>query len=132
MREIYFVIISGILLGACSSSPHVNGWYPVADVPENRIEGKAIVTTKDFDVVTLDTVSYPDMAVIEGKLKVDKIQKWADATENRIGKRIGFVFNDSVIMAPTVNCRIESGCFTINSPDKALLFKIHNSLNDNK
>lgn len=54
-----------------------------------------------FDVVTLDTVSYPDMAVIEGKLKVDKVQKWADATENRIGKRIGFVFNDSVIMAPT-------------------------------
>lgn len=32
--------------------------------------------------------------------------------------------NDSVIMAPTVNCRIESGCFFINSPDKALILKI--------
>lgn len=132
MREIYFLVILGMLFGACSSSRHVNGWYPVADVPENRIEGKAIVTTKDFDIVTLDTVSYHDMAVIEGKLKVDKVQKWADATENRIGKRIGFVFNDSVIMAPTVNCRIESGSFTINSPDKALIIEIYKSLNDNK
>ncbi len=67
----------------------------MADVPENRIEGNAIVTTNDFDVVTLNTVSYLDMAVIEGKLKVDKVQKWADATENKIGKMIGFVFNDT-------------------------------------
>lgn len=43
-------------------------------------------------------------------------------------KNIGFVFNDSVIMAPTVNCRIESGCFTINSSDKALMSKIYNTL----
>lgn len=117
-----------VLLGACSSAHRVNGWYPVADKSGNTIEGKAIVTTKDFDVVTLDTVSYPDMAVIEGKPKVDKVQKWADATENRIGKRIGFVFNDSVIMAPTVNCRIESGSFTINSPDKTLVIEIYNTL----
>lgn len=61
-------------------------------------------------------------------LKADKVRKWADATENRIGKRIGFVFNDSVIMAPTVNCRIESGSFTINSPDKTLMIKIYNTL----
>lgn len=63
------------------------------------------------------------MAVIEGKLKVDKVQKWADATENRIRKRIGFVFNDSVIMAPTVNCRIESGSFTMTARTKLWLSK---------
>lgn len=127
MNRLITSIIMCFFLGACSSAHRVNGWYPVA-APENRIEGKAIVTTKDFNVVTLDTVSYPDMAVIEGKLKVDKVQKWADATENRIRKRIGFVFNDSVIMAPTVNCRIESGSFTINSPDKALMSEIYNTL----
>lgn len=120
------------VLGACSTAHRVNGWYAVADSPENKIEGKAIVTTEDFDVVILDTLSYPDMAVIEGKLKVDKVQKWADATGKRIGKRIGFVFNDSVIMAPTVNCRIESGSFTINSLDKVLILEIYKSLNDNK
>lgn len=128
MNRLITSIIMCFFLGSCSSAHRVNGWYPVADNQENTIEGKAIVTTKDFDVVTLDTLSYPDMAVIEGKLKVDKVQKWADATENRIGKRIGFVFNDSVIMAPTVNCRIESGSFTINSPDKALMIEIYNTL----
>lgn len=68
------------------------------------------------------------MAIIEGKLKTGKVKKWADATENRIGKRIGFVFNDSVIMAPTINCRIDSGSFTINGPDKVLMSKIYNTL----
>ncbi|MDE6556799.1 MAG: hypothetical protein K2K55_07540 [Duncaniella sp.] len=108
----------------------IAGWYPVADVPENKIEGKALVTTKDFASVSLDTVSFPEMAVIEGRLKEDKIQKWAEATESRIGKRIGFVFSDSVIMAPTVNCRIESGCFTISSPNKALILEIYDSIRE--
>lgn len=129
--SLYLPIIVMFLCG-CTAARHVNGWYPVADSPENKIEGNAIITVKDFDVVSLDTVSYPDMAVIEGRLKVDRVQKWADATENRIGKRIGFVFNDSVIMAPTVNCRIEGGSFTIISPDKALIIGIYKSLNDNK
>ena len=132
MNGLITSIIVCFVLGACSTAHRVNGWYAVADSPENKIEGKAIVTTEDFDVVILDTLSYPDMAVIEGKLKVDKVQKWADATGKRIGKRIGFVFNDSVIMAPTVNCRIESGSFTINSLDKVLILEIYKSLNDNK
>lgn len=68
------------------------------------------------------------MAVIEGKLKADKVQKWADITESRIGKRIGFVFNDTVIMAPTVNCRIGSGSLTVNSRDKTLMIEIYNTL----
>ncbi|MGC8141419.1 SecDF P1 head subdomain-containing protein, partial [Salmonella enterica] len=59
-----------------------------------------------------------DIAFIQGVLKQDKIPVWADATEQRIGKRIGFVYKDSVIMAPSVNCRIESGSFSINSFDK--------------
>lgn len=122
------VMFIAVILCACSSPRRVNGWYPVSDNSENMIEGNAIITAKDFDVVTLDTVSFPDIAIIEGKLKAGKVKKWADATENRIGKKIGFVFNDSVIMAPTVNCRIESGSLTINSPDKVLMSKIYNTL----
>ena len=116
--KLIIAIFFTAILGACSSAHRVNGWYPVADIPANKIEGNVIVTAKDFDVVNLDTVSFSDMAIIEGKLRAGKVKKWADATENRIGKRMGFVFNDSVIMAPTINCRIESGSFTINSPDK--------------
>ena len=126
--KLIIAIFFTAILGACSSAHRVNGWYPVADIPENKIEGNVIVTAKDFDVVNLDTVSFSDMAIIEGKLRASKVKKWADATENRIGKRIGFVFNDSVIMAPTINCRIESGSFTINSPDKVLMSKIYNTL----
>ena len=131
MKSISMIII-GLILGGCSAVQRVNGWYPVADFPENKIEGKAFVTTEDFAEVSLDTISFSDMAVIEGRLKAEKIQKWADATENRIGKRIGFVFNDSVIMAPTVNCRLESGSLTINSQDKSLMLEIYNSLKEHK
>lgn len=128
--KLIIAIFFTAILGACSSAHRVNGWYPVADIdiPENKIEGNVIVTAKDFDVVNLDTVSFSDMAIIEGKLKAGKVKKWADATENRIGKRMGFVFNDSVIMAPTINCRIDSGSFTINGPDKVLMSKIYNTL----
>lgn len=60
--------------------------------------------------------------------KESEVRKWADATENRISKKIGFVFNDSVIMASIVNCRIESASFTINSSDKALMIEIYTTL----
>lgn len=131
LREFIFLLGLPLIVGlsSCSSAHRVDGWYPVADIPENMIEGEAIVTTKDFEICVLDSVSYPDMIVITGKLKEDKIQKFADASENRIGKRIGFVYKDSVIMAPTVICRIESGTFTINSNDRKLILEIFNSLN---
>lgn len=119
-----------IALIACSTNHRDNGWYPVDN--SNIIEGEAIATTADFEVVSLDTVTTPGVAFIQGKLKQDKVDIWTDATERRIGKRIGFVFNDSVIMAPTVNCRIESGSFSINSSDKKLILEIYNSLDCEK
>ena len=119
-----------IALIACSTNHRDNGWYPVDN--SNIIEGDAIATTADFEVVSLDTVMTPGVAFIQGKLKQDKVDSWTDATERRIGKRIGFVFNDSVIMAPTVNCRIESGSFSINSADKKLILEIYNSLDCEK
>lgn len=130
MMKFIRLIFIGFVLNGCSSGHHLDGWYPVADFPENKIEGKAIVTTKDFAAISLDTISFSDMAVIEGILKAEKVKKWAEATEGRIGKRIGFVFNDSVIMAPTINCRIESGCFTISNPDQAKILGIYKSLKE--
>lgn len=54
--KLIIAIFFTAILGACSSAHRVNGWYPVADIPENKIEGNVIVTAKDFDVVNLDTV----------------------------------------------------------------------------
>lgn len=130
MNLINYIVLFCLFLCSCSTSHLTNGWYPVADTSDNHIEGKAIVTIKDFESVAIDTVSLQDVAFIEGRLKADKVKIWAKATENRIGKRIGFVFKDSVIMAPTINCRIESGTFTINSDDKNLILEIYNSLNN--
>lgn len=119
-----------IALTSCSTNHRENGWYPVDN--SNIIEGEAIATTADFEVVSLDSVTAPGTAFIQGKLKRNKVDSWTDATGRRIGKRIGFVFNDSVIMAPTVNCRIESGSFSINSADKKLILEIYNSLDCEK
>lgn len=126
---IYYVAIV-MIVSSCSSKHRDNGWYPVDD--SNNIEGEAIVTTNDFERVSLDTVTATDMAFIQGLLKQDKIPDWTDATERRIGKRIGFVYRDSVIMAPTVNCCVESGKFSINSSDKQLILEIYNSLDCEK
>lgn len=57
-----------------------------------------------------------------------KVQVMIYQTNRRRCVQCGLMFNDSVIMAPTVNCRIESGSFTINSPDKALMIEIYNTL----
>lgn len=130
MNIINCIVLFCLLFCSCSTNHLANGWYPVADTSVNSIEGEAIVTVKDFEAVAIDTVSIPDVAFIEGWLKADKVSVWTKATEDRIGKRIGFVFKDSVVMAPTVNCRIESGSFTINSDDKNLILEIYNSLNN--
>ena len=130
MKNLLALTITSLTLYACSTAHRDNGWYPVDN--SNNIEGKAIVTTNDFAKVSLDTVTDPEIAFIQGVLKQDRISDWADATERRIGKRIGFVYKDSVIMAPTVNCRIESGSFSINSSDKRLILDIYNSLDCDK
>lgn len=129
MTKLYGIIL-GLIFCGCSTGRLADGWYPIADTSDNRIEGKAIVTVKDFETVVIDTLSHPDVAFIEGRLKANKVPVWAKVTEGRIGKRIGFVFKDSVVMAPTINCRIESGTFTINSDDRNLILEIYNSLNN--
>ncbi|MDE6532185.1 MAG: hypothetical protein K2M27_01465, partial [Muribaculaceae bacterium] len=128
-KIIAFAIIS-LMFFSCSTAHRDNGWYPMDN--SDNIEGEAIVTTDDFERVSLDTLTAPDIFLIQGVLKQDKIPVWADETEQRIGKRIGFVYKDSVIMAPTVNCRIESGSFSINSSDKQLIIEIYNSLDCDK
>ena len=130
VKNLIALAITSLTLYACSTTHQDNGWYPVDN--SDNIEGEAIATTNDFERVSLDTVTDPDIAFIQGILKQDRISDWTDATEQRIGKRIGFVYKDSVIMAPSVNCRIESGSFSINSFDKRLILEIYNSLDCDK
>lgn len=131
---ISFLLVLLLILCACSSHRKADGWYPVADYPDNSILGKPLATVRDFErvVIVTDTFIIKSDTVIQlliqGRVKPGKRQQWADGTERLIGKRLGFVYNDSVITAPQINARIESGSFQITSPDTILLKAIFNSI----
>ena len=131
---IAFLMVLFLILCACSSHRKADGWYPLADYPDNSIVGKPLATVKDFESVAIvrdkfiieyDTVS---QLSIQGRVKPEKRQQWADGTERLIGKRLGFVYNDSVITAPQINARIESGSFQITSHDTVIIRNIYNSI----
>ena len=131
---IAFMMVLLLILCACSSHRKVDGWYPVADFPDNSIVGKPLATVKDFESVAIvrdtfiienDTVS---QLLIQGRVKPEKHRQWAEGTERLIGNRIGFVYNDSVITSPQINTRIESGSFQILSNDTTLINSIYNSI----
>lgn len=129
-----FLMILLLILCACSSHRRADGWYPLADYPDNSIMGKPLATVNDFESVVIvrdtfiiesDTVS---QLLIQGRVKPEKRQQWASGTERLVGKRLGFVYNDSVITAPQINARIESGSFQIISPDTVFIRNIYNSI----
>lgn len=131
-----FLMVLLLTLFACSSQRKANGWYPLADYPDNSIVGKPLATVKDFESVAIvrDTFIIESDTVIQlliqGRVKSEKRRQWADGTERLIGKRLGFVYNDSVITAPQINSRIESGSFQILSTDTTLIKSIYNSIKE--
>lgn len=85
-------MVSLLILCACSSHRKVDGWYPLADYPDNKIVGKPLATVEDFESVVIvrdtfiiesDTIS---KLLIQGRVKAEKRQQWADETERLIGK----------------------------------------------
>lgn len=132
---IAFLMLLLLLPCACSSQRRVDGWYPFADHPDNSIVGKPLATVKDFERVAIvrDTFIIESDTIwqllIQGRVKPEKRRQWADDTERLIGKRLGFVYNDSVITAPQINARIESGAFQITSPDTTLIKELYNTIN---
>lgn len=83
-----------------------NGWYRIIDGAKDSISSQPIVTAKDFVWLRIEKDFFGN-SVISGSVSKHKLQAWTDSTEQLIGKRMGFVFNDSVITAPQVNMRIE-------------------------
>lgn len=131
---ISFLMVLLLILCACSSHRKADGWYPLADYPDNSIVGKPLATVNDFEsvVIVRDTFIIESDTVgqlsIQGRVKPEKRQQWADGTERLVGKRLGFVYNDSVITAPQINARIESGSFQITSPDTVFIRNIYHSI----
>ena len=104
-----------------------NGWYRIIDGQKDSIASLPIVTVKEFASLRLDK-DFFGKAVIAGIVSKHKLQAWADSTEQLIGKRIGFVFNDSVITAPQINMRLESGNFQISNPHNYDMLSLYKSL----
>lgn len=121
VRTLCIVALSCMIAGVSCQQQHAsvadrkleNGWYHIVD--EDSIIPTPIVTVKEFGTLRLDS-DYYGMYSIVGQVCRSKRQAWADATGQWIGKRIGFIFNDSLITSPQVNMRIESGSFQISTP----------------
>lgn len=135
-KLVLMTVISALLavICSCASRSREHGWYHISGFPSDTIIGEPLVTVKDFETVVFvkDTFVIDGknicQSIIQGRVKPEKRQQWSDGTEHLIGERLGFVYNDSVITAPQVNARIESGTFQINSSDTTLLRKIYNSI----
>ena len=104
-----------------------NGWYYIVDGTQDSIVPTPIVTVKEFGALRVDSDYYGVYSIV-GQVRRSKRQAWADATERWIGKRIGFVFNDSLITSPQVNMRIESGNFQISTPQGKGIRTLYRSL----
>lgn len=118
--SLQFILLLSLALGiSCSdkrqhacSHHRENGWYRIMDGQTDSISTMPLFTVKEFTDLHLDEDSF-GKSVIIGHVSKHKLQAWADSTEQLVGNRMGFVFNDSIITAPRVNMRLESGTFQI-------------------
>ena len=131
---LFAILSSAVCLGCtnysgCSQSikHRENGWYHIIGGQKDSIASSPIVTVKEFASLRLEK-DFFGKAVITGSVSKHKLQAWADSTEHLIGKRIGFVFNDSVITAPRINMRLESGNFQISNPHNYDMLSLYRSL----
>lgn len=131
-----FLLVVGCLYSCKSTKQHrPNGWYYVIDNPRDSLSKEPVVTIKDFVTLRLDSSINQDgktIYQIVSCISKHKREKWADATEKSIGKRIGFVYGNLVISAPQVNARIESGNFSISTLGKYDLKKIFYQIRQEK
>ena len=111
-----------------------NGWYYVTSGKQDSLSAEPIVSTKEFAAVELDSFQNEqnkDMVyLIEGRVKDSSVKTWADATEQSIGKHIGFVYRNKIICYPRVNARIESGNFSISSTEAAEMKALYKEIQE--
>ena len=131
---LFVMLSSAVCLGCTDNSGYYkstkyreNGWYRIIDGQKDSIASIPIVTVKEFASLRIDK-DFFGKAVITGSVSKHKLRAWADSTEQLVGKRMGFVFNDSVITAPRVNMRLESGAFQITTPGSYDISSLYRSL----
>ena len=104
-----------------------NGWYRIIDGVADSIAPRPVLTVKEFAELRLDT-NYFGNPIIIGRASVHKLKAWADSTEAVTGHRLGFVIDWKVVTAPRVNSCIESGMFSIETPNGSGLPALYRKL----
>ena len=104
-----------------------NGWYRIIDSVADSIAPRPVSTVKEFVELRLDT-NYFGNPIIIGRASRCKVQAWADSTDAISGHRLGFVVDGKVVTAPRVNSRIESGMFSIETPNGSGLPSLYRKL----
>lgn len=66
--------------------------------------------------------------MIAGRVGGNRLQAWADSTSALSGRRMGFVFNDTVVAAPRIYMGLESGQFLISGPDGYDMSRLYKSM----
>ena len=86
---------------------HPNGWYYVTSGKQDSLSAEPIVSTKEFAAVELDSFQNEQnkemVYLIVGRVKDSSVKTWADATEQSIGKHIGFVYRN--MLSPDMTVR---------------------------
>lgn len=120
----YFFIAALICISSISCTTHfgnrklADGWYHVENMENNIVKNRPIVKASDFTDMQIDSMridgSSQTIYTITGKC--NDSEKFAEATEEAIGKHIAFLFDGKIVCAPKVNARIDSGNFMITFP----------------
>ena len=132
--KISTILFFCLLMTACmqtKSFHRTNGWYYVTSQTTDSLSLTPFLTVKDFDTLRLETDAFGH-SVITGVFLQNKSPIWREATKKSIGKRIAFVFNDTVITAPLINIPLESGHFQISNPHGYDLERIFRELQKEK
>lgn len=113
------IVLTIFLMVGCrhQNTASLNGWYIINDM--NQINGDAIFTKHDVDVIWLDSayIGNTNTIVYEiaGKFKPEAAIRLSEFTEKNIGKKLGFVFNGEIITSPVIEQKNDNGGFSIIS-----------------
>ena len=92
--------------------------HGLENMENNIVKNRPIVKASDFTDMQIDSMridgSSQTIYTITGKC--NDSEKFAEATEEAIGKHIAFLFDGKMVCAPKVNARIDSGNFMITFP----------------
>lgn len=108
----------------------VSGWYYITEDSSGFkreldkteeiyfINPRPIIVKEHFEKLELFETDfkgdYPDYTGLKMQIHENFANIWADATGKSIGKKLGFIINNKLVSAPSVNGRIEGGMSSIN------------------